>query len=118
MKSYTLNEIDAMREYVKKLLLPNAYFTHTSYLHERIEVKEQIEQRLRTYMMAGISPDELKTKADKKNENDYKNYVENKQFQVKIGKLKWCNNTKIKFTFDTPYLTWEISNVNETPYYG
>jgi len=57
-RAYTVNEIDQMRKYIKRIAYP---FNEVYNAKER---RQDIEHRLRTYMMAGISPDELKAQLE------------------------------------------------------
>lgn len=56
-RAYTISEIDRMREALRWILTPlnRCYFAE--------DVERQIEGQLRTYMAAGIEPEELHRRA-------------------------------------------------------
>jgi hypothetical protein len=63
-RKYSLTEIDAMRDAIGYLRLSRFMFM------DQVKSSALIEEQLRTYMMAGIAPEEL-IEAGKKAEADF-----------------------------------------------
>jgi len=61
-RKYTLSEIDAMRKSLLDLCEDNGRMISTN--GPPYPKHSEVEDRLRTYMMAGIEPKELREKAD------------------------------------------------------
>jgi 3'-phosphoadenosine 5'-phosphosulfate sulfotransferase (PAPS reductase)/FAD synthetase len=61
---YTIREIEEMRSLVHKLLkFRNSYWSSAWLSHGYNPQTAEVEEHLRTYMMTGIRPDELKKRA-------------------------------------------------------
>lgn len=60
-RKYSLSEIDEMRQLVRQILEPPPM---TPYFER--ELAASAEDRLRTYMLAGVEPQELRAKASQK----------------------------------------------------
>jgi len=64
-RTYTVSEIDAMRLSVRNLMTTRNFISPDgrSWTETRPD-EDVVENRLRTYMMAGVDPADLKAKAD------------------------------------------------------
>jgi hypothetical protein len=64
-RAYTISEIDAMRTAVRSLMTKRTYFSENrNAWAETCPDEDVVENRLRTYMMAGVDPADLKAKAE------------------------------------------------------
>ena len=65
MRAYTVGEIDRMREAIEYKCLfgmrpsEDKRLNRTSFSFNRIELEKSVEERLRTYMLADITPEDL-----------------------------------------------------------
>lgn len=68
-RKYSISEIDQMRTLLPNIMFPTIWYSRTfgagfGGSYHPVERKKEIEERLRTYLMAGVSLEELKKEAE------------------------------------------------------
>lgn len=68
LRAYTIQEIDRMRRLLPEIMYPVTWYSRSSGVREgsggnEMDRKIEIEERLRTYMMAGVSSEHLEHEA-------------------------------------------------------
>ncbi len=66
--TYTVQEIDRMRRLLPEIMFPTIWYSRTSGMgsggsYKETDRKTEIEERLRTYLLAGIRPEQLEEEA-------------------------------------------------------
>ena len=74
-RAYTVAEIDRMREAVEHRCIwgcsiGDARQNTMSRTYNEVELIKRVEERLRTYMLAGVEPEELERPTEPVNESD------------------------------------------------